>query len=120
MALGGRIHGDNPALGILVDDALQHRFCQQPVALFTLPQRLRRRFALGGQQSLRLCREGSGAGAMQGLGDPSDHRTGQHEEHQPQPIGRLYYGEPARRLDPEVIGQYRRQSGRHEARARPP
>ena len=39
--LGGRIHGDDLALGILVDHALQHRFRQEPVALLALASRRR-------------------------------------------------------------------------------
>ena len=57
---------------------------------------------------------------MQGLGDPGDHRAGQQEDRQGQPIGRLRYGELARRLNPEVISQYRRQGRRQQARTPAP
>ena len=40
--LGSRVHGDDRALGIVVDHALQHRLFQNPVVLLTQPQRLLR------------------------------------------------------------------------------
>ena len=98
---------------------LGHVLKQVAVFRFALSQGLRGRLALDGEQGLRLRRGGAGAGGqasvLQAINAPA-----QQEDHYAQPIGWIRQGELACRLNPEVIGQYRRQGRRQQARTRPP
>ncbi len=88
-ALRRRIHLAESVVLVVDDAADRHPLPLHAQPLFALPQRLRGRLALGGQHRLRLRLGGPGTRMMHCLGDPGDHRTGQHEDHQAQRIGRL-------------------------------